>query len=59
MSSFSEFFGRKGGASAAEKFSPLSPAQGPTPEERPLEGWADIGARIGSDNEALRNLLPR
>lgn len=69
MSSLSEFFARKGGAATAEKpatstslqpSSPvptLSPGSGTTGDDRPAEGWAEIGSRIGGDNEALRNLL--
>ena len=55
MSSFSEFFGRKG-SSAAEKFAHAPAARQPQAEERP-ESWADMGARIGGENEILRNLL--
>jgi crescentin len=70
MSSLSEFFARKGGAAAAEKPAPstsfpppsqpnptLSPGKGPAGDDRPTEAWAEIGSRIGGDNEALRNLL--
>ena len=56
MSSFSEFFGRKGGGSAAEKFAHAPAARHPQTDERP-ESWADMGARIGGENEILRNLL--
>ena len=56
MSSFSEFFGRKGGASAAEKYAEAPTARQPRADERP-ESWADMGARIGGENEILRNLL--
>jgi crescentin len=53
MSSFSELFGRKG-AMAAER----RPLPGGASEERPAgESWAEMGTRIGGDNEALRNLL--
>jgi len=69
MSSLSEFFARKGGAAAAEKPATatslppapaaptLSPGKGPAGDDRPTEAWAEIGSRIGGDNEALRNLL--
>ena len=55
MSSFSELFGRKGVA-AAEKYPSAAARPG---EDRPLspETWAEMGSRIGGDNEALRNLL--
>ena len=55
MSSFSDLFGRKGVATA-EKF-PSAPVKGT--EDRPAvpESWAELGSRIGGDNEALRNLL--
>ena len=58
MSSFSELFGRKGVAAAAEKYPPQAPGKSPS-EDRPLspETWAEMGSRIGGENEALRNLL--
>src|SRR5687768_2274899 len=57
MSSLSEFFNRKGGPAAAEKSPTLLPGKGPSGDDRPTETWAEIGSRIGGDNEALRNLL--
>ncbi|HEY2137832.1 MAG TPA: hypothetical protein VGH49_18245 [Xanthobacteraceae bacterium] len=58
MTALSEFFGRKSITAAAEIFPPLSPAQGPNGDDRSAtEGWAEIGSRIGGDNEVLRNLL--
>ena len=63
MSSISEFFGRKGQATAAaaapapEKVPPISPGKGPDGDDRPAESWAEMGSRIGTDNEVLRNLL--
>ncbi len=61
MSSLSEFFTRKGGgaaaSAAAEKSPTLLPGKGPAGDDRPVETWAEIGSRIGSDNEVLRNLL--
>ena len=57
MSSLSEFFTRKGGAPVSEKSPALSPGIGPNGVDRPAETWAEMGSRIGSDNEALRNLL--
>jgi chromosome segregation ATPase len=57
MSSLSEFFNRKGGPAAAEKSPTLTPGKGPGGDDRPAETWAEIGSRIGSDNELLRNLL--
>jgi chromosome segregation ATPase len=69
MSSLSEFFARKGGAAPAERPAAptgaqpapptptLSPGKGPAGDDRPTEAWAEIGSRIGGDNEALRNLL--
>jgi chromosome segregation ATPase len=57
MSSFSELFGRKGVATA-EKFPPSSEkAQGTEDRPAPPESWAELGSRIGGDNEALRNML--
>jgi chromosome segregation ATPase len=56
MSSFSEFFGRKGGAQAADRFAQAPAARQPQSDDRP-ETWADMGARIGGENEILRNLL--
>src|SRR6476661_1107709 len=56
MSSFSEFFGRKGGASAAQSYAQAPAARQQQGEER-SESWADMGARIGGENEILRNLL--
>lgn len=55
MSSFSELFGRRGVA-AAERYPSQTSKSG---EDRPLspETWAEMGSRIGGDNEALRNLL--
>ena len=41
----------------AEKFPPLTSGKGPAGDDRPVESWAEMGSRIGSDNEALRNLL--
>jgi chromosome segregation ATPase len=59
MSSLSEFFGRKGGpaVATAEKAPTLLPGKGPSGDDRPAETWAEIGSRIGSENELLRNLL--
>lgn len=65
MSSFSEFFGRKTTVVAAtanpipatEKVPPISPGKGPDGDDRPAESWAEMGTRIGGDNEVLRNLL--
>ena len=65
MSSFSELFGRKSSTvvaavstpATAETVPPISPGKGPDGDDRPAESWAEIGSRIGGDNEALRNLL--
>ena len=66
MSSLSEFFTRKGGnaavaveraPTAASAAPTLTPGNGPSGDDRPTETWAEIGSRIGGDNEALRNLL--
>ena len=63
MSSISEFFGRKAQATAtavapsSEKVPPISPGKGPDGVDRPVESWAEMGSRIGTDNEVLRNLL--
>jgi chromosome segregation ATPase len=60
MSSISDFFNRRSNTAAAEK-APTAPAllpgKGPAGDDRPAETWAEIGSRIGSDNEVLRNLL--
>jgi crescentin len=63
MSSLSEFFSRKNNTATAvavstpEKAPTLLPGKGPSGDDRPAEAWAEIGSRIGSDNEVLRNLL--
>lgn len=66
MSSLSEFFSRKSSAAVAapapvpvpEKAPTLSPGKGPAGDDRPAElAWAEIGSRIGGENEVLRNLL--
>lgn len=57
MSSFSEFFNRKSGSSAAERLPTEPTVRSAQTEQKPVESWTDIGARIGSDNEVLRNLL--
>ena len=57
MSSLSEFFTRKGGAATAEKAPTLTPGKGPSGDDRPAETWAEMGSRIGGENEVLRNLL--
>ena len=66
MSSISEFFNRKSGAAVATAAAPaerapaapaITPGKGPSGDDRPTETWAEIGSRIGGDNEVLRNLL--
>jgi chromosome segregation ATPase len=60
MSSFSEFFGRKGGVSAAaavEKPTAPAPVRTLVADDRSPESLAELGSRIGGDNEVLRNLL--
>jgi chromosome segregation ATPase len=60
MSSFSEFFGRKGGAAAtaaAEKSTAPAPVKSLVADDRSPESLAELGTRIGGDNEVLRNLL--
>ena len=60
MSSLSEYFTRKGShvVASAEKAPTITPGKGPSGDDRLApETWAEIGSRIGSENEILRNLL--
>jgi len=53
MSKLSGLFGRKG-----EQIGSDPPVLGTRPsEQKPSETYADVGSRIGEENEALRNLL--
>jgi crescentin len=64
MSTLSTIFGRKGMALAGEKAAqpysgtePTSSEELSQPERPASERWAEIGLRVGSDNEELRNLM--
>src|SRR5215468_1553529 len=59
MRTITHFLARKGIASASAAFAVPTPAKpGPPGIEEPSEPTlADIGARVGEENEALRNLL--
>jgi len=59
MRTITHFLARKGGASTSAAFAVPTPAKpGPPAAEEPSEPTlADIGARVGEENEALRNLL--
>src|SRR6516164_4445753 len=59
MRTITHFLARKGGASTSAAFAVPTPAKpGPPGIEEPSEPTlADIGARVGEENEALRNLL--
>src|SRR5215831_3305088 len=59
MRTITHFLARKGGASTSAAFAVPTPAKpGPPGVEEPSEPTlADIGARVGEENEALRNLL--
>ncbi len=57
MAKLSDFFGRKD-EPADERFAPPSMAKKGHDDDQPLhESFAEIGERIGEENEALRNLL--
>ncbi|MBV8419996.1 MAG: hypothetical protein JOZ26_08290 [Hyphomicrobiales bacterium] len=59
MRTISHFLARKGVASTSTAFAVPTPARpgSPTAEEPSEPTLADIGARVGEENEALRNLL--
>jgi hypothetical protein len=59
MRTITHFLARKGGASTSAAFAVPTPAKPGSPAaEEPSEATlADIGARVGEENEALRNLL--
>jgi crescentin len=56
MSKLSDLFGRKGGQPGADKI-PAAKARPDQHEKAPSEAVADVGSRMGEENEALRNLL--
>lgn len=56
MGTFSDFLGRKGVTSAPPPVLP-SPKQQQTDGAATEPTFADLGARLGEGNEALRNLL--
>ena len=59
MRTITHFLARKGGASTSAAFAVPTPAKPGSPgAEEPSEATlADIGARVGEENESLRNLL--
>src|SRR5262247_4623778 len=59
MRTITHFLARKGGASTSAAFAVPTPARPGSPAaEQPSEPTlADIGARVGEENETLRNLL--
>jgi chromosome segregation ATPase len=59
MRTITHFLARKGGASTSAAFAVPTPAKpgSPAAEEPSEPTLADIGARVGEENEALRNLL--
>src|SRR6516162_8725095 len=59
MRTITHFLARKGVASTSTAFAVPTPAKlgSPTAEEPSEPTLADIGARVGEENEALRNLL--
>jgi crescentin len=59
MRTITHFLARKGGASTSAAFAVPTPAKPGSPgAEEPSEPTlADIGARVGEENESLRNLL--
>jgi crescentin len=59
MRTITHFLARKGGASTSAAFAVPTPAKpgSPAAEEPGEPTLADIGARVGEENEALRNLL--
>jgi hypothetical protein len=59
MRTITHFLARKGGASTSAAFAVPTPAKpgSPTAEEPSEPTLADIGARVGEENETLRNLL--
>ena len=58
MSTFTDLIGRKGIAVLGKKFPSLVPGKGADGDDlSAAESWAEIGSRIGGDNEVLRNLL--
>jgi len=59
MRTITHFLARKGGASTSTAFAVPTPAKpgSPAAEEPSEPTLADIGARVGEENEALRNLL--
>src|SRR5262249_60248227 len=59
MRTITHFLARKGGASTSAAFAVPTPARpgSPAVEEPSEPTLADIGARVGEENETLRNLL--
>jgi hypothetical protein len=59
MRTITHFLARKGVASTSAAFAVPTPAKpgSPTAEEPSEPTLADIGARVGEENETLRNLL--
>src|SRR5262247_2509634 len=59
MRTITHFLARKGGASTSAAFAVPTPARpgSPAAEEPSEPTLADIGARVGEENETLRNLL--
>src|SRR5207302_2760933 len=59
MRTITHFLARKGVASTSAAFAVPTPVKpgSPTAEEPSEPTLADIGARVGEDNETLRNLL--
>src|SRR5262249_26058912 len=59
MRTITHFLARKGGASTSAAFAVPTPAKpgSPAAEEPSEPTLADIGARVGEENETLRNLL--
>ncbi len=59
MSTLSKIFDRFQTKTSDEEFGELSPgiAMDAEIDQPASEGWADLGTRVGGDNEALRNLL--
>ena len=59
MSTLSKIFDRFQTKSSDDEFDEASldaAAEAPT-DQPPSETWADLGTRVGGDNESLRNLL--
>jgi crescentin len=56
MSKLSGLFGRKDGQAGSDA-NIRGPAGATPPDAKPPEAYADVGSRIGEENEALRNLL--